>query len=84
MLKLEWRGVADGDVTGWVEGSLRSHTERCAYDPALADRQDRSHLHQARLHPVTNRWAFFPDLGCDKVSLSLSLSLSLSSLSLYL
>ena len=67
VLKLEWRGVADGDVTGWVQGSLRAHTERCTYDPALADRQDQSHLHQARLHPLSNRWAFFPDLGCDKV-----------------
>ncbi len=67
VLKLEWRGVVDGEVTGWVQGSLRSHTERCTYDPALADRQDRSHLHQARLHPVSNRWAFFPDLGCDRV-----------------
>ena len=67
VLTLSWHGAADGDVTGWVDGSLRSHTERCTYDPALADRQDQSHLHQAKLHPISNRWAFFPDLGCDKV-----------------
>eukprot|EP01046_Picozoa_sp_COSAG06_P070136 COSAG06_NODE_19469_length_836_cov_17.325645_2_plen_149_part_01 len=45
VLTLAWHGAADGDVTGWVDGSLRSHTERCTYDPALADRQDQSHLH---------------------------------------
>ena len=67
VLRLGWEGVADGDVTGWVEGTLRTHTERCEYDPALADRQDQSHLHQARLHPISQRWAFFPDLGCDKI-----------------
>jgi hypothetical protein len=70
VLTLAWNGAADGDVTGWVESSLRSHTERCTYKPhpsvaeGLPDRQTQSHLHQARLHPISNKWAFFPDLGC--------------------
>ena len=37
------------------------------YNPALADRQDGAHPHQARLDPFANRWCLVCDLGSDVV-----------------
>jgi 6-phosphogluconolactonase (cycloisomerase 2 family) len=38
-----------------------------SYDPALADRQESAHPHQARFDPFTNRWCLVCDLGSDVV-----------------
>lgn len=40
---------------------------RTRYNPALADRQDGPHPHQARLDPFGNRWCLVCDLGSDVV-----------------